>query len=112
LALSDAATRKAALGAVAGTWGRIDPQEAGSWISRLSPGENRDTALQSYSTAISPYDAPVAAVWANGISQPGPREAALAAVFKQWEKVDSSAARNFILQNSNLTPAARQRIVR
>jgi hypothetical protein len=112
LALSDAATRKAALGAVAGTWGRIDPQEAGSWISRLSPGENRDTALQSYSTAISAYDAPVAAVWANGISQPGPREAALAAVFKQWEKVDSSAARNFILQNSNLTPAARQRIVR
>jgi hypothetical protein len=53
----------------------------------------------------------VAAVWANGISQPGLREAALNAVFKQWEKLNPSAARNFILQNAQLEPAAQRRIL-
>lgn len=110
--LPDSPARNAAVGAVAGTWGRIEPQEAGSWIGQLPQGASRDTALHAYSTAISAYDAPVAAVWANGISQPGLREAALNAVFKQWEKLNPSAARNFILQNSQLTPAAQQRILR
>lgn len=112
LSLPESPNRNAALGAVASTWGVIEPQEAGSWISKLTPGTSRDTALHAYCTALSAYDAPSAAVWANGISQPGLREAALNAVFNQWEKLNPSAARNFILQNSQLTPAAQQRILR
>jgi len=96
---------------VASTWGRIEPQEAGSWISKLTPGTSRDTALHAYCTALAAYDAPSAAVWASGIAQPGPREAALSTVFKQWEKLDAPAARNFILQNKQLSPEARQRIL-
>lgn len=111
LNLPESPARNAAIGAVAGTWGRIDPQEAGSWIEKLPSGSSRDTALQAYSTAISAYDAPVAAGWANGISQPGPREAAFNGVFKQWEKMDPAAARTFILQKAQLSPAAQKRIL-
>jgi len=111
LSLPESPTRHAALGAVASTWGRIEPQEAGSWISKLTPGTSRDTALHAYCTALAAYDAPSAAVWASGIAQPGPREAALSTVFKQWEKLDAPAARNFILQNKQLSPDARQRIL-
>jgi hypothetical protein len=57
------------------------------------------------------YDAPVAAAWANTISQAAPREAALHAAFKQWSRYDPAAAKNFILQNTTLSPAARQRIL-
>lgn len=111
MGLTNTLARQAALGAVAGTWGRIEPAEAGNWISTLEPGPLRDGALLAYCNAISAYDAAVAATWANSISQPGPREATLTAVFKQWRRYDEAAARNFILQNPNLSPAARQRIL-
>ncbi|MEY5062959.1 MAG: hypothetical protein RLZZ112_923 [Verrucomicrobiota bacterium] len=111
MGLTNTLARQTALGAVAGTWGRIEPAEAGIWISTLEPGSIRDGALLAYCNAISAYDAAVAASWANSISQPGPREATLTAVFKQWRRYDEAAARNFILQNSNLSPAARQRIL-
>ncbi len=111
MGLTNAQARGAALGAVAGTWGRIEPAEAGNWISTLEPGPLRDGALLAYCNAISAYDAAVAASWANSISHPGPREATLTAVFKQWRRYDEVAARNFILQNPNLSPEARQRIL-
>lgn len=111
MGLTNPQARQAALAAVAGTWGRIEPAEAGNWISTLEPGPFRDGALLAYCNAISAYDAAVAASWANRINQPGPREAAMTAVFKQWSQYDEKAARNFILQNPNLSPAARQRIL-
>jgi hypothetical protein len=67
--------------------------------------------LLAYCNALAAYDAPVAAAWANTISQAAPREAALDAAFKQWSRYDPGAARNFILQTPALSPAARQRIL-
>jgi hypothetical protein len=67
--------------------------------------------LVAYCNALAAYDAPVAAAWANTISEPAPREAAITAAFKQWSRYDPGAARNFILQNGSLSPAARQRIL-
>jgi hypothetical protein len=71
----------------------------------------RDKAFFGYYYALAAYDAPTAAARANGISQPGPREAAMKAVFKQWSRYDEPAARNFILQATGLTPTARLRIL-
>jgi len=112
LNLPDPRTREAALQAVIGTWSRIDPQEAGSWILSLPAGRDGDLAVKAYCAAIAPYDGPAAATWANQIGDIGLREAAISSVFKHWEKVDNSAARNFILQNTQLSPEAQQRILR
>ena len=71
----------------------------------------RNWAMVSYCNALAAYDAPTAAARAKGISQPGPREAAMKAVFNQWSRYDEPAARNFILQATGLTPTARLRIL-
>jgi hypothetical protein len=58
----------------------------------------RDKAFFGYYYALAAYDAPIAAAWANGIRQLGPRDEAMKAVYKQWSLYDEPAARNLDME--------------
>lgn len=49
-------------------WTRNDYKAAGEWLASAPAGSNRDAAVSSYAETVAPYDADVAAQWADTLS--------------------------------------------
>ena len=73
-------------------WASKDPIAAGDSINALPDGVDRNLAINGLVSAHVHQDGPLAMDWANSISNPGLREAAMIRIGKQFYQRDSESA--------------------
>jgi hypothetical protein len=103
------ADRTNTLGEALRLWVQNNPKAAADWIDRLDPSPELDAGVTALATlpqliAVHPE---VALSWAESIDNPGQRSNALTAILRQWGGSDPVAARSYLDQSTDLSPADR-----
>ncbi len=84
--------RRDAWSAAYAVWASKDPVAAGDSINALPDGEDRNLAINGFVSDHVHRDGPLAMDWANSISNPGLREAAMIRIGKQFYQRDPDSA--------------------
>lgn len=91
-------------------WATSDSIAASEWLSRQSPGPQRDAAIDGFAETIQSFEPEAAATWANAIADPMRRVARLRESILTWANQAPEAAADW-LQSADLAPALRSELV-
>lgn len=98
-----------AVGEVIGSWVYSDPAAAKSWITSLSEGSVKDSALMAYAMQSPSTDYLEKINMTSGMSNERMREFATEMAARNWMREDSQAAQAWI-ESSNLSDRVKQNL--
>lgn len=91
--------QKDAISAVYGFKGSRTPEKALREIQAMPQSDNKDFALNGFISGLAGQDGEAAVAWAEEITRPGMREAAMVRAAKQYFKQDSSATQEWFVSS-------------
>ena len=91
--------QKDAISAVYGFKGARTPEKALQEIQAMPQSDNKDFALNGFISGLAGQDGEAAVAWAEEITRPGMREAAMVRAAKQYFKQDSSATQEWFVSS-------------
>jgi hypothetical protein len=95
--MQDSPMRTATAERIVWAWADQDPQNAAQWISSLSPGTTRDSAISVYTQVLNRYDPATATQWAAKIEDTHLRSETTTPSFKRWlRETDPAEARSWL----------------
>jgi hypothetical protein len=77
-------------------WAHADYQGTTKWLSSLSTGQQRDTAISSFAPIAAKIDGASAVDWALTITEPTLRDSCLDEVIRKWREMDTEAAAAYL----------------
>ncbi len=95
---------------VASKWAQVDQAPAAAWIGRLPAGKDRDRAAEAFSNATLATNPQQALQMATIIGDPAARQDITARLFRQWMKLNRSAALPSLMASS-LPESVKQQIL-
>ena len=95
---------------VAAKWAQVDPAPAAAWIGRLPVSKDRDRAAEAFSNTTLATHPQQALQMATIISDPAARQDVTARLFRQWMKLNRSAAFPAMMASS-LPESVKQQIL-
>ena len=91
--------QKDAISAVYGFKGSRTPEKALQEIQAMPQSDNKDFALNGFISGLAGQDGEAAVAWAEEITRPGMRTAAMVRAAKQYFKQDSSATQEWFVSS-------------
>ena len=101
-----------AVAPIVGKWIERDAAAAASWVEAQPAGARRDAAVNAYTLAATEFDPAAAGAWAATISDPATRQKAAEFVFREMNRRDPRAARQFLRTLPGADPAWSERLIR
>ena len=86
------------VGSLIHQWAQDDYRAVATWLNSTPAGLARDLALQSYVSALGPYEPAAAAQWALTLPPGSTREQLIKSVHGFWKNKDPDAAASFARQ--------------
>jgi hypothetical protein len=111
-ALPDGSTKASAYAGIAREWASRDVVAAASWLDALPKGAERDSAVASFANRTAPRDPEGATAWASTLPQGEQRMAVLGQTLAIWQRVNPTAAAEWLANATDISPAEREAITK
>ena len=92
-------------------WGSTDSVAASAWLSKTTPGPQRDAAIAGFTKSIVEFDPEVAVTWSTSIADPKKRNQNITWNVQKWAETQPEQALEWVQQQTELEPKLRYSLI-